>query len=319
MPAHLVIRCRCSLARVFVLLLVFLPMFTSCHPAEPAYQISVAATLTPIEPIDTLTPFLPLPPTETLTVTPTHTDTPEPSATPTPTPPPITITIVYNNVPFDTRLRTDWGFACLVQSGDFTLLFDTGGNGDILLSNLSTLGIDPAHIDHIALSHQHGDHINGLPALDRMNQHALVYMPVQFSEAFKAAYRAQNRLVEVSGWQEISPGIFLTGEIGGVTVEQALVIETEQGLLVITGCAHPGIDEIVQRAREHGEIYLVMGGFHLSEKSAYEVQGIISALMELGVKKVAPSHCTGTAAIELFRQAFGEGFIQTGAGAVVEP
>ena len=222
-------------------------------------------------------------------------------------------------MPFDARLQTAWGFACLVQSGDFTLLFDTGGNGDILLANMNTLGVDPAQIDGIALSHQHGDHINGLPALSGLAPQATLYVPRSFSETLKAPYRTPDRLVEVDGWQEIAPGIFLTGEIGGSTVEQALVIEMEQGLVVVTGCAHPGIVNIVQHAREHGEIDLVLGGFHLYDYSAAQVQDVIAELKALGVRRAAPSHCTGTTAIELFRQAFGSDFVQIGAGAVIEP
>jgi 7,8-dihydropterin-6-yl-methyl-4-(beta-D-ribofuranosyl)aminobenzene 5'-phosphate synthase len=88
-------------------------------------------------------------------------------------------------------------------------------------------------------------------------------------------------------------------------------------LIVMTGCAHPGIVEIVRRAKAYGEVYLVMGGFHLGDKSAREVDAIIAELKRLGVRQVAPCHCTGDEAIQLFRAAFGADFIQAGAGAVI--
>lgn len=226
--------------------------------------------------------------------------------------------MIYDNIPSDPRLQTAWGYACLVQSGDTTVLFDTGGDGNILLNNMSLLGISMEGIDAVAISHQHGDHINGLPAIAALTN-ATVYLPSAFSESFKAPYRSQDRLVEVTGWSEIADGIFLTGEIGGSIVEQALVVETQHGLLVLTGCAHPGIVQITRRAREYGKVYLVMGGFHLVDSSAAQIQAVIADLQAMGVEKVAPSHCSGALAIQMFKNSFGEDFISSGAGGVIQP
>jgi 7,8-dihydropterin-6-yl-methyl-4-(beta-D-ribofuranosyl)aminobenzene 5'-phosphate synthase len=198
------------------------------------------------------------------------------------------------------------------------VLFDTGGSGNILLNNMSLLGINGSQIDSIVISHQHGDHINGLEAVAGLNE-AAVYLPAAFSESVKALYRAQNRLKEVNGWTKIAQGIYLTGEIGGSIVEQALVVETAHGLVVVTGCAHPGIVEIVHQVRDHGEVYLVMGGFHLGENSTGQIQAVIDALKDLGVQKVAPSHCTGSLAIQLFHNAYGEDFLRSGVGAIFQP
>ena len=108
-----------------------------------------------------------------------------------------------------------------------------------------------------------------------------------------------------------------TGELGTAIVEQSLIVETDKGLVVITGCAPPGIVEIVRRAKVYGVVYLVMGGFHLGDKSAREIETIIADLKRLGVRQVAPSHCTGDEAIQLFRAAFGADSILVGAGAIV--
>ncbi|MEA3432007.1 MAG: MBL fold metallo-hydrolase, partial [candidate division WOR-3 bacterium] len=86
----------------------------------------------------------------------------------------------------------------------------------------------------------------------------------------------------------------------------------------VTGCAHPGIVNIVRKAKEllNKNIYLVLGGFHLMAYSEKEVKEIIKELEELGVEKIAPSHCTGGRPIELFREAWGENFLDLGCGAV---
>jgi 7,8-dihydropterin-6-yl-methyl-4-(beta-D-ribofuranosyl)aminobenzene 5'-phosphate synthase len=108
-----------------------------------------------------------------------------------------------------------------------------------------------------------------------------------------------------------------TGEIGGAIIEQSLIVETDSGLVVVTGCAHPGIIEIVRRAKQYGDIYLAIGGFHLGGKSADEIETVIKMLKGLGVRKVAPCHCTGDLALRLFKAAFGADFIPAGVGAVI--
>jgi 7,8-dihydropterin-6-yl-methyl-4-(beta-D-ribofuranosyl)aminobenzene 5'-phosphate synthase len=105
--------------------------------------------------------------------------------------------------------------------------------------------------------------------------------------------------------------------MGSAIIEQSLVIETSEGLVVITGCAHPGIVGIVSAAAEGGDIGLVIGGFHLKDDSATEIDEVIADLQALGVKRVAPTHCTGDEARERFRAVFGDGFVPVGVGSVV--
>ena len=229
----------------------------------------------------------------------------------------VVLTVVYDNNPYDPRLRPAWGFACLVETAHGVVLFDTGGEGGILLGNLEILGLDPRRIDAVVLSHIHSDHIGGLDALLAVNDDLIVYLPQSFPEGFTAGLAERTRVVEVAERQEILPGVYSTGELGDEIIEQSLVVETAQGLVVLTGCAHPGVARIVQRATEQGRVYLVMGGFHLDAAGHAEVQQVLDEFRALGVEKVAPCHCTGTHAIASFAEAYGPDFIQAGVGTVV--
>jgi 7,8-dihydropterin-6-yl-methyl-4-(beta-D-ribofuranosyl)aminobenzene 5'-phosphate synthase len=227
----------------------------------------------------------------------------------------ITLTVVYDNRSADPRLGTAWGFACLIETSATTILFDTGGDGQLLMDNLTVLEIDPQAIDAVVLSHVHSDHTGGLDRLLSINDRLTVYLPRSFPASFKA--RIHNPVVEVSEPIAITDRIHTTGELGSAIIEQALLIETRHGLIVLTGCAHPGIVEIVHQTQTSGDVYLVMGGFHLADYSTAEVEAVIAELKRSGVQQAAPSHCTGDRAIEQFRAAFGPDFIPIGAGAVL--
>lgn len=230
----------------------------------------------------------------------------------------MTFTLVYDNNPYDPALRTAWGFACWVETSELSVLFDTGGDGVILLGNMAQLGLDPQAIDAVVLSHAHADHTGGLAALLDTGARPVVYVPASFPASFKADVRARTDLVEVTDPAEILPGIHVTGEVGASIVEQALVVETGDGLVVVTGCAHPGIVEIVRRAKEvvAGEVTLAMGGFHLKDTGQAEIEGVIADLHGLGVRRVAPCHCTGDLARQMFADAFGTDCTLAGVGQV---
>jgi len=184
----------------------------------------------------------------------------------------------------------------------------------MLMGNLKTLGFDPREIDAIVLSHIHNDHTGGLDALLAVNDLATVFVPRSFPDEFKTRVSKRAPLIQVREPMTITEHIRTTGELGTAIVEQALIIETDEGLIVVTGCAHPGIVEMARKAKSFGDVHLVMGGFHLGDKSASEVEAVIAELKRLGVRQVAPSHCTGEAAIRQFSTAFGDDFIQAGAG-----
>jgi 7,8-dihydropterin-6-yl-methyl-4-(beta-D-ribofuranosyl)aminobenzene 5'-phosphate synthase len=230
--------------------------------------------------------------------------------------PVVRITTVYDNRTLRSDLVAQWGFACLF--GD-DLLFDTGGDGRTLLSNMAGMGIDPAEIRMVVLSHAHGDHTGGLGELLASGVRPTVYVPRSFPRRFKADVQALTTLVEVHGPAEIRPGVHTTGEVGSHMVEQALAVETGDGLVVVTGCAHPGVVEMVRRAKEGfaGPVALVIGGFHLGGARRSQLEGIIRDFRRLGVQRVAPCHCTGDQAIATFASEYGDGFIRNGVGRVI--
>jgi 7,8-dihydropterin-6-yl-methyl-4-(beta-D-ribofuranosyl)aminobenzene 5'-phosphate synthase len=234
----------------------------------------------------------------------------------------LSISMVYNNVAFSDEVELGWGFSCVIRSSGRVILFDTGGDGRILLKNMTTLGINPREIDAVFLSHEHGDHVGGVTDFLRQNPNVAVYVPKSlFSTLNQKVKNPSTKIIPVSGPNRLYENIYSTGEMGTWIKEQSLVLDTPKGVVVITGCAHPGILNIVRKAKElvHKDVCLVMGGFHLLNKNASEIDRIIRGLKDMGVQKVAPSHCTGEEAILQFKKAWGENFISGGCGAQLSP
>jgi 7,8-dihydropterin-6-yl-methyl-4-(beta-D-ribofuranosyl)aminobenzene 5'-phosphate synthase len=283
------------------------PSKTSLRPTP-----IVLPSSTPENP--TLTPAL---------ASPSPTDTPPAKMEETMEVPSLRITILYNNIGYDSSLETAWGFSALVERNGETLLFDTGGDGGILLRNMTALGVDPSGIQSIVLSHIHGDHIGGLNALLNTGIQPTIYVPPSFPTDYKNSLKQFSSIVEVEPGQTIMEGMLSTGEMGTSIPEQALIICTTKGMVIVAGCAHPGIDLLVDRAITlvGDPVYLVMGGFHLGSASNSRITSILEAFRRMGVQKVAPSHCTGETAIDMFRHEYGDDFIESGVGftIVIEP
>lgn len=241
--------------------------------------------------------------------------TPEPlSAAAQAAAPPISITILYDNYPFQEGLKTDHGFSCLIRGTEKNVLFDTGANADILFHNLAALKIEPADVDLVVISHMHGDHTAGLLPFLAKKGACQVFLPATASPAMvKEIEAAKGQVVLVKDPLSVCEGVFLTGTVGN---EQALAVDTPKGLVIITGCAHPGIVELVEKAKSvmPKEIYLVMGGFHLMSRPPADLELISRRLRELGVKNLGASHCTGDQAIALFKKDFGNNYIALGVG-----
>jgi len=275
--------------------------------AEPTPLPMVAVTPSPSRPA----------PTATGTSIPTPTSEP----TPTEVAKELTITILYDNNEYDERLETAWGFACLVEGPDKTILFDTGGDSAMLLRNMRTLGIDPQDVDVVVISHIHYDHVGGLPGFLEENHDVTVYLPECLPESIKETVReAGAELVEVHEPVEICEHVYSTGELGDLIKEQSLVIETAQGLVVITGCAHPGVVNVVREAKDMlgGDVHLVLGGFHLCWMNLLQVRNIVEGVKDEGVEQVAPCHCSGDLARSTFEKVYGEDFILVGVGSRLE-
>ncbi len=227
------------------------------------------------------------------------------------------LTVVYDNNPFDPALQTDWGFSCFIRGAEKNILFDTGTKGSILLSNMNGLDIKPQDVEIVILSHFHKDHTGGLSALLKENPHITVYLPDFFPSTFKNSITKQGAsYVNVKSYQKILANVYSTGIISGWINEQSLVLDSHEGLVLITGCAHPRIVNIIETVKDKAkkEIYLVFGGFHLSGFEGQEIKEIIRFFKKSGVKKVGPSHCSGKEARELFSKFYGEDYVPIGVG-----
>jgi 7,8-dihydropterin-6-yl-methyl-4-(beta-D-ribofuranosyl)aminobenzene 5'-phosphate synthase len=231
----------------------------------------------------------------------------------------LTITVIFDNNPYQKELGTDWGFAALINGADKTILFDTG-NGSLLVDNMRKLSIEPNSVDVVVLSHIHDDHTGGLESFLQENSDVTVYMLKSFPRKFKdSTLNSGAQIVEVTGSVQVCENVYSTGVSGKLIREQAVVIRTDKGMVVMTGCAHPGIVNIVNKARGlfKDDILLVMGGFHFEWTTKGKIEKVVSAFKKLGVKYVGPCHCSGDKARSIFKEHFENGYIDIGAGKVI--
>ena len=184
-------------------------------------------------------------------------------------------TILYDNTIFQSGLVSDWGFSCLVETQNRTILFDTGSKGSLLLENMKKLGIDPLIIQDVFISHSHFDHIGGLAAFLGKNDQVTVFVPVSLR-----GMKYAKKVVYVSGPEELYENIYSTGELD--QIEQSMVVNTEKGLVLFVGCSHPKMKKILKTASQFGRVHAVIGGLHGFKK--------FKLFRDLGV--ICPTHCT---------------------------
>ncbi len=235
--------------------------------------------------------------------------------------PKISINILYDNYVSDEACQTDWGFACLITGTEKTILFDTGMKGDLLLENSRKMGVDIKGVDLVVISHNHNDHQGGLLPFLKKTADLAVYLPAATPAEFaKEVQETASQVTVVKKPVEICKHVFLLGPMGDKIVEQALVLDTPSGLVIVTGCSHPGIVEIAKRARKEldRDIHMVLGGMHLLRHSEEDLRTVIDDLKRLRIQKVAPTHCTGDKPIAMFKKEFGEGFVEIGVGRVID-
>jgi len=233
----------------------------------------------------------------------------------------VSITVVYDNNPYKEGLGTSWGFSCVIKGTEKTILFDTGGDGELLLENMSKTGIDVNSIETVVFSHIHADHTGGLERFLEKNPKVSVYVPKSFPKRFKQSITSSAAaLAEVDKKTQVCKGVYSTGQMGKLIKEQGLVLRTDKGLAVITGCAHPGIFKMVKRASDlfDEQVLLVMGGFHLEWATKVRTENIIKGLEDMNVKYAGPCHCSGEKARSLFAEHFGDNFINIGVGKVLK-
>ena len=230
------------------------------------------------------------------------------------------ITIVYDNRLHDKSLKSGWGFSCLLEHSGKKILFDAGDNAEKLSSNLSGLQINPQDFEAIVLSHNHWDHTGGLGAVLGRSKNCTLYFGKSYPASFQNSIKSQRvNFMLVEDMRKIFEGIFVGPEMGGFGLREIpLTIQTNKGIVIITGCAHPGIVKMIQTIKEElsKDVYLVLGGFHLG--MSFGLNAIVERFKKMGIKKVAPCHCTGERAINLFKERFKEDFIKIGAGLRIE-
>lgn len=228
----------------------------------------------------------------------------------------VSVTIIYDNYQEDSSLESDWGFACLVEYQDHQLLFDAGGNPDIYKKNVKLLEIDPEEISGLFISHKHGDHTAGIPWITEINPSIKCYLPASYMEELKSIDKLPRNSTGLSKPEHLYGPFYSTGDNFTAFKEQGLVIKTEDGGVLITGCGHPGVIEMVSAAREELgiKVHTVIGGLHLLQTPDETVKKIAEKLQQMGIKQICPTHCTGDKAIALFKESFRDGYISGGTG-----
>ncbi len=232
------------------------------------------------------------------------------------------ITIVDNNT-LSGELQSTWGLSFFVSvTGKdklFNILMDTSGSVPVFFHNIDKLAIKPQNIDAIFISHRHGDHCGALPqVLQTIPKPVMVYVPS--FRFFDTDYLQKLGGIEVVTDRAtmLFPGVMSTGDVGGGLSEHSLIVNVkDKGLIIITGCSHPGVVNIIKKSCEVSEVsrvYGVMGGFHISGS---EAKPVAKYLREIGVEMVSPAHCTGADAKEIIKQTLGKKYIANGSGLVI--
>ena len=269
------------------------------------------------------------------------------------------ITILYDAFGQASQMQKDWGYAALIEFGGKRILFDTGNNPETLAHNAQVKGVDLSRLDFVVMSHRHGDHMGGLSFVLKINPRVKIYAPkegfgVYGGDLPGSFYRRDSTLPteqryfdgaapEImrfgSAWPganfelvdkttEIAPNTHLIALVsqkpGTLELrELSLALDTPDGMVIVVGCSHPGIDQIVEAARVFDQrIRLVTGGFHLVTASDQDVETTVSALHEnFRVHYVAPGHCTGEPAFAALKKTFGGHYVYAGLGTqiVIEP
>ena len=262
------------------------------------------------------------------------------------------ITILYDAFGADAAMKKDWGFSALVEIAGKRIIFDTGNDRDIFAANVKAKGVDLTNIDFVVLSHRHSDHMAGLNYVLSVNPTVKIYAPkegfgIYGSSLPSSFYRKDENLTPEmryyggappqimkfgAAWRganfelidkttEIAPGMTLIALVSDAPgtkelKELSLAINTSEGIVLVVGCSHPGIEKIVEAAASiNPKIYLIAGGFHLVAASDDVIAKAVAALKDtFKVESIAPGHCTGEPTFAALKKAFGDRYLYAGLG-----
>lgn len=233
------------------------------------------------------------------------------------------IKIIFDKERSNNKLEAGWGIAYLI---DNKVLFDTAEKADYLLHNLKILDIDINKIKTIIISHNRFNHRGGLWKLLEIKNEMQVIACPDFLEEFSEKIKEYN-FKEAKDFAEVAKGIYSTGCFsfryhGKSMYEQALIIKTNKGISLVCACAHPGILEMIHRAKSlfpHDAVYCIIGGLHLLDKDKRFIKYLLDEIKKAGIKKIGVGHCTGFVAVSLFKEAFGSNCFEIKSGVEYEP
>ena len=254
-------------------------------------------------------------------------------------------------------MTKDWGYAALVEINGKRILFDTGNNPTIFAKNVNAKGVDLTNLDFVVLSHRHGDHTSGVSYLLSANPKVKIYAPAEGlggifgAEVTSKFYRkdealpAERRYYDgappeiikmgtvfsganiqlIDKTTELVPGITLIAVVSDVPgtkelKELSLAINTADGLVLVVGCSHPGIENIVaEAAKINPHIHFIAGGFHLVAAQDPAIERIATALHDTyKVDFIAPGHCTGEPTFAALQREFGDQYLYAGLGTTMD-
>lgn len=234
------------------------------------------------------------------------------------------IEILFDSDGLSKKFSVGWGFSCLVGE---KILFDTGKSAESLLLNMKSMNVDVSRLEAVVISHEHWDHTGGLWEILKMKEGLRVYACPGFSMAFTTRVKElKGTPVNANKFTNITDNFYTTGEIpaeykGKDIPEQALVVRTDMGISVVTGCSHPGIVKMLEDIKKSfpsQSLHLVMGGFHLLDKNRRTIRSIVEEFRRIGVKKVGPAHCTGKKATRAFKREYQDDFIPISVGLTLD-
>lgn len=229
-------------------------------------------------------------------------------------------TVLYDNYKFKEGTKTNWGFSCLIEGEEMSMLFDTGANPKTLFKNIESLNADLSKLKYVFISHNHYDHTGGLAGILKKYKGITVFVTKSFPQKAIENYEALGaKIMKTDKAKEIFKNVYTTGEMGVDIKEQSLIFDTDKGAIIVTGCSHQGIINILNLVEHKLEnnIHLVFGGFHLLRHGKDEVDEIVKEFKEVGVEKCGATHCTGGVAINKFKEAFGDNYVKVGTGKVI--